>query len=60
MWGINPDTDSRFIKNGNSVVDALLTRYLPDSATFQHIVGAGSNAMATDQSCYALVAYAAS
>ena len=57
MWGINPDTDSRFIKNGNSVVDALLTHYLPDSATFQHIIGAGSNAMATDQSCYALVAY---
>jgi len=56
-WGIDPDTDSRFIKNGNSVVDALLTHYLPDSATFQHIVGAGSNAMATDQSCYALVAY---
>ena len=56
-WGINPDTDSRFIKNGNSVVDALLTHYLEDSATFQHIVGAGSNAMATDQSCYALVAY---
>ena len=57
MWGINPDTDSRFIKNGNSVVDALLTHYLEDSATFQHNIGAGSNAMATDQSCYALVAY---
>ncbi len=56
-WGINPDTDSRFIKNGKSVVDALLTHYLSDSATFQHIIGAGSNAMATDQSCYALVAY---
>jgi len=56
-WGINPDTDTRFIKNGNSVVDALLTHYLEDSATFQHAVGAGSNAMATDQSCYALVAY---
>ena len=57
MWGINPDTDSRFIKYGNSVVDALLTHYLEDSATFQHIIGAGSNSMATDQSCYALVAY---
>ena len=57
MWGINPDTDSRFIKNGKSVVDGLLAHYLPDSATFQHIIGAGSNAMATDQSCYALVAY---
>ena len=57
MWGINPDTDSRFIKNGKSVVDGLLAHYLPESATFQHIIGAGSNAMATDQSCYALVAY---
>ena len=56
-WGINPDTDSRFIKNGKSVVDGLLAHYLPDSATFQHIIGAGSNAMATDQSCYGLVAY---
>ena len=56
-WGINPDTDSRFIKNGNSVVDGLLAHYLADSATFQHIIGAGSNTMATDQSCYALVAY---
>ena len=56
-WGINPDTDSRFVKNGNSVVDALLTHYLEDSKTFEHIVGAGTNAMATDQSCYALVAY---
>lgn len=56
-WGINPDTDSRFIKNDNSVVDGLLAHYLPDSATFQHIIGAGSNDMATDQSCYALVAY---
>ncbi len=56
-WGINPDTDSRFIKNDNSVVDGLLIHYLEDEAQFQHIVGAGANAMATDQSCYALVAY---
>ena len=56
-WGINPDTDNRFIKNGNSVVDGLLSHYLEDQAQFQHIVGAGANGMATDQSCYALVAY---
>ena len=56
-WGINPDTDSRFIKNGKSVVDGLLAHYIADSATFQHIIGAGTNGMATDQSCYALVAY---
>lgn len=56
-WGINPDTDARFVKNGKSVVDGLLLHYLEDNAQFQHIVGAGANGMATDQSCYALVAY---
>jgi len=56
-WGINPDTDSRFIKNGKSVVDGLLSHYLEDKAQFQHIIGAGANGMATDQSTYALVAY---
>ena len=56
-WGINPDTDSRFIKNGESVVDGLLAHYLEDEAQFQHTIGAGANGMATDQSCYALVAY---
>jgi len=56
-WGINPDTDSRFIKNGKSVVDGLLAHYVEEDAMFQHVVGGGSNAMATDQSCYALVAY---
>ncbi len=56
-WGINPDTDSRFVKNGKSVVDGLLSHYLQDEAQFQHIVGAGANGMATDQSTYALVAY---
>ena len=56
-WGINPDTDSSFIKNGNSAVDNLLTYYVEDEAMFEHGRGAGSNAMATDQSTYALVAY---
>ena len=56
-WGIHPDTDSRFVKNGSSVVDALLTHYLEDEAQFAHIIGAGTNNMATDQACYALVAY---
>ena len=56
-WGINPDTDSRFIKNGNSAIDNLLTYYLEDQAMFEHGRGAGANAMATDQATYALVAY---
>ena len=56
-WGINPDTDPRFIKGGKSAVDNLLTYYLADEAMFEHGKGAGANAMATDQSTYALVAY---
>ena len=56
-WGINPDTDSRFIKNGNSVVDGLLAHYVEEEAMFQHIIGAGTNSMGTDQGCYGLVAY---
>lgn len=55
-WGINPDTDSRFIKDGNSVLDNLLSYYLEDEAMFAH-QGTVSNNMATDQACYALVAY---
>ena len=56
-WGINPDTDSRFVKNGKSVVDALLAHYLEDVSAFEHVIGSGANGMATDQACYALVAY---
>ena len=55
-WGINPDTDARFIKNGKSAVDNLLTYYVESDRMFAH-QGTESNAMATDQSCYALVAY---
>ncbi len=57
-WGINPDTDSRFIKNGNSAVDNLLSYYVEDDAMFEHIHGSTNGMyMATDQACYALVAY---
>lgn len=35
----------------------LLTYYLEDEAKFEHIRGAGANAMATDQATYGLVAY---
>ncbi len=55
-WGINPDTDPRFIKNGNSAVDNLLSYYIEEDAMFAH-QGTTSNNMATDQCCYALVAY---
>jgi len=55
-WEINPDTDSRFIKEGNSVLDNLLSYYVEEDAMFAH-QGTISNNMATDQACYALVAY---
>ncbi len=55
--GINPDTDERFVKNGNSTVDALLTFYDSDSKMFKHTADTAGNAMATDQSIYALAAY---
>ena len=55
-WGINPDTDARFVKNGKSAVDNLLTYYVEADRMFAH-QGKESNAMATDQASYALVAY---
>lgn len=55
-WGIDPDTDPRFVKEGNSVIDNLLSYYVEDEAMFAH-QGTISNNMATDQACYALVAY---
>ena len=56
-WGINPDTDSRFVKNDNSVVDALLDHYLENEALFEHVANSGSDLMATEQASYALVSY---
>lgn len=55
-WGINPDTDTRFIKDNKSPVDNLLTYYVEADKMFAH-QGKESNPMATDQACYALVAY---
>ena len=56
-WGINPDTDSRFVKNGHSAVDAILEFYCEKDAAFRHTMDGESNAMATDQAAYALAAY---
>ena len=55
-WGINPDTDPRFVKNGNSALDNLLSYYMEDEKMFAH-QDSSSNAMATDQACYAMIAY---
>lgn len=55
--GNQPDTDSRFVKNGNSAVDAIMEFYVESDAAFRHTMDGESNAMATDQAAYALVAY---
>lgn len=57
--GIDPNTDSRFVKNGKSAVDALLGFYDSSSTTFtfRHVMDGAVNGMATDQASYALVAY---
>lgn len=51
-----PLDDARFVKNGHTLLDALMTYYLPGSG-FQHTaLGSGSNQMATEQGFYGLVA----
>ncbi|RKD22083.1 hypothetical protein BEP19_13515 [Ammoniphilus oxalaticus] len=54
--GIDPHTDERFIKNGTSAVDALLTFAIPTGG-FAHNVDGSVDGMATEQGTYALVAY---
>lgn len=64
--GIDPHTDPRFIKNGNSAIDALLSYAVPGGG-FYHVKPGGKgnggakpgevDPMATDQAMYALVAY---
>lgn len=54
--GIDPDADSRFVKDGGSAVDALLTFYDAGAAAFRHTASGGTNDLATEQAVYALVA----
>ncbi len=53
---INADTDSRFVKNGSSVVDALL-RYYVNGGGFKHVMDGEIDGMGTEQAYYALTAY---
>ena len=52
--GIDAKTDERFIKNGVSVYDALLSYRLEDGS-FEHVSGGGYNGAATAQAYCALV-----
>lgn len=54
--GIDPLNDTRFIKNGNSPISALMAYKNPDGG-FAHIKGGKSDVMATDQAVMALTAY---
>lgn len=54
--GIDPAKDSRFIKNGNWTISALMNFYV-EGGGFKHILSADRDAMATDQGMYAIVAY---
>ena len=47
--------DSRFIKNGNSVIDGLMKYY--KNGGFSHVQGGMINQMSTEQAMYALTAY---
>lgn len=55
--GIDPATDSRFVKSEGSLLSALLSFYDEGSGMFCHVAGDGGNDIATVQSAYALVAY---
>ncbi|MDE7307729.1 MAG: bacterial Ig-like domain-containing protein [Lachnospiraceae bacterium] len=54
--GIDPADDERFIKNGNTVIQALLGFYV-DGGGFRHVADGDINGMATEQGYYALAAY---
>jgi len=51
-----PVDDGRFVKNGNSLVDSLLSFRNPDGGFRNASGGSGNNLMATEQAFYALVA----
>lgn len=56
--GIDAHTDSRFIKNGKSAVEGLLSFALADNSGFGYGGNVTYNGMATEQGFRALVAYA--
>lgn len=63
LCGVNPNTDKRFIKNGNSVIDGLMNFYDESTGGFRHVnVASGGyeptvNQMATEQAYYALALF---
>ena len=54
--GIDPNTDPRFVKNGKSAMDGLLS-FCVSGGGFSHTASGQKNQMASEQGYYALVAY---
>ncbi len=54
--GIDPTADSRFVKNGLTVLDALASFYVTGGG-FRHTANGDLDGMATEQGYYALAAY---
>lgn len=54
--GIDPGSDSRFVKNGVSVLDSLCGFYV-DGGGFRHVMSGDRDVIATAQGYYALCAY---
>ncbi|MCL1951637.1 MAG: hypothetical protein FWF60_02295 [Oscillospiraceae bacterium] len=55
--GIDPVTDTRFVKGGGNPLSALL-KFQNANGSFKHtMAGTGNNQMSTEQAAYALVAY---
>ena len=55
---LDANTDSRFVKNGHSVLENLLS-YEQEDGSFYHLTdgSSGNNQMSSEQGTYALVAY---
>lgn len=53
--GIDPATDERFVKNGNSLIGAIMSFSVENG--FSHTIGGKYDQMATEQAFYALVSY---
>ncbi len=53
--GIDPDTDERFIKNGNTLTDAIL-RFQLENGTFSHEIGGKTDEKANMQVLLAMLA----
>lgn len=51
-----PLDDPRFVKNGNTLLDSLMSFYVPGNGFFHTAEGSGSNLMASEQGLYGLVA----